>query len=224
MSLFVCGDTHGDIDFHKLNTKNFDPTGLTKNDYVLVCGDFGVVWDGDGYDAYMQNWYNKKPWTTLFVDGNHENHALLDSYPVEEWNGGLVHKISDSIIHLMRGQVYTIDGRKIFTMGGASSHDKAYRKENISWWAREVPSDEEFETALNNLKANDNKVDYIFSHCASSYVQNALCPWYTKDKLVNFFDVIEDIDFGHWYCGHYHEDRDIDEKHTVLYDYVDKLW
>ena len=37
MRLFVTGDTHGDIDFHKLNTKNF-PQGnlLTKDDFVIM--------------------------------------------------------------------------------------------------------------------------------------------------------------------------------------------
>ena len=67
---YVTGDAHGDIDFHKLNSKNF-PIGatLTKDDYVIVCGDFGAIWDGAGQDRYLQNWYTEKPWTTLFVDG-----------------------------------------------------------------------------------------------------------------------------------------------------------
>ena len=70
MQLFVTGDTHGDIDFHKLNTKNFPQgTQLTKKDYVIICGDFGAIWDGAKSDKYLQRWYNEKPWTTLFVDG-----------------------------------------------------------------------------------------------------------------------------------------------------------
>lgn len=67
---YVAGDCHGDLDWTKLNSENF-PEGkhLTKNDYVLVCGDFGCCWGNDPYDKYVQNWYNNKPWTTLFVDG-----------------------------------------------------------------------------------------------------------------------------------------------------------
>ena len=48
---------------------------------------------------------------------------MLSAYPITEWNGGKVHKIADNIIHLMRGQVFDIDGIRFFTMGGASSHD-----------------------------------------------------------------------------------------------------
>ena len=51
--IFITGDTHGDIDIQKLSSKNF-PKGktLTKNDYVIVCGDFGLVWDGSNSDKY----------------------------------------------------------------------------------------------------------------------------------------------------------------------------
>ena len=68
--IYVVGDTHGDIDFHKLNSKFFrEGKKLTKDDYVIICGDFGGVWDKGEYDKYVQNWYNERPWTTLFVDG-----------------------------------------------------------------------------------------------------------------------------------------------------------
>ena len=60
----------------------------------------------------------------MFVDGNHENYTrLYNDYPVEEWNGGKVHRIRDSVIHLMRGEIYDIDNKKIFVFGGAFSHD-----------------------------------------------------------------------------------------------------
>ena len=37
--------------------------------------------------------------------------------------GGKIQRIRPSIIHLMRGQVYLIDGKKVFSFGGASSQD-----------------------------------------------------------------------------------------------------
>ena len=52
-------------------------------------------------------WLSEKPWTTLFVDGNHENFDRLKNYPItEEW-GGKVQKIYDKVYHLMRGEIYT---------------------------------------------------------------------------------------------------------------------
>lgn len=121
---------------------------------------------------------------------NHENHVLLDSYPISEWNGGKVHFIAPSIIHLMRGQVYNIDGYIFFTMGGAQSHDKEYRKEGISWWPREMPSDEEYQEALNNLAKAHHCVDYVITHCAPDHIQNQFGYYMEHDKLTNFLKVV----------------------------------
>ena len=224
MRLFITGDTHGDIDFHKLNTKNF-PEGrlLTKEDFVIICGDFCAVWDGAKSDKYLQKWYNEKPWTTLFIDGNHENHDILDSFPISEWNGGKVHFITPSIIHLMRGQVYKIGNKTFFTMGGAESHDKIYRKEGVSWWRREMPSDDEYEEGLLNLNKVNNQVDYILSHCAPDRLQSKIAYWYEHDKLTNYLEIIrQTIEFKDWLLRHYHINKDFGKYH-VLYNNIIEL-
>lgn len=214
--IFITGDTHGTIDWGKLNTTKFpEQKNLTRDDYVIILGDFGGVWDGGKQDKYILKTYDQRNFTTLFIDGNHENHDLLDKYPVEEWNGGKIHRITNNVIHLMRGQVFTIDGVKIFTMGGAESTDRAWRTPGLSWWAREMPSDQEYKEAVANLEKNDFKVDYILTHCApegyicrnSVYVYNR-----SSNRLVSFFCHLLDgmgIEFKHWYFGHYHGDEDI---------------
>lgn len=232
---YVCGDTHGDLDWEKLNSENF-PEGkwLTKDDYVLICGDFGGVWDGSKYDKYVQDWYNKKPWTTLVVPGNHENWDLIDKLPTEKWHDGLVKKISDSIIVLMRGEVYEIDGRTIFTFGGAQSTDKKWRKEGVSWWAREMPSEEEYENGFKNLERYGYNVDYVFTHCAPNQVFNYLrargylSMGSTHDRLTGYLDLVraeveQKEKFKGWYLGHYHTDLDI-AKYHIMYDWVERLW
>lgn len=225
MSLYVCGDTHGLHDIEKLRNKYFDNTKLTKNDYVLICGDFGGVWDDSKHDKYVQKWFENKPWTTLFIDGNHENHDLLDGIRTFNWKGGEAHRISKSIIHLKRGQVYNIDGHKIFTMGGAKSIDKALRTEGVSWWNREMPSELEYDIALMNLKENKYKVDFIITHCASSSMTKCICSNFSTDELTDFFQKLENkVSFRHWYFGHYHIDRRLDDSHTALYQGVKKLW
>ncbi|WP_260504042.1 hypothetical protein [Paenibacillus illinoisensis] len=73
---------------------------MTKDDYVIIVGDFGLIWDGSNEDRYWLKWLDKtKSFTTLFLDGNHENFDLLEQYPVENWNGGKVHRINKSVIH-----------------------------------------------------------------------------------------------------------------------------
>lgn len=227
--IYITGDTHSMLDWEKINTTRFpEQKGLTKDDYLIVLGDFGGVLGVVGQDDYIIKTYNNRPFTTLFIDGNHDNHDLLDKYPVQEWCGGKVHFISDSIIHLMRGQVYDIDGLIIFTMGGAESTDKAYRKEGISWWSRELPSDEEYVEAIRNLEKHDLKVDIILTHCApEGYIgknMNGVCNR-SGNRLTRFFDdliTIHGLQYKHWYFGHYHRDADWD-KFSLVFNRVRKI-
>lgn len=220
--IFITGDTHCDYDWHKLNTTNFpEQKNLTKDDYVIITGDFGGVWGQDKTDKYIIKTYEKRNFTTLFVDGNHENHDALDGYPVEEWHGGKIHRISNTVIHLMRGQVYEIGGKTFFTMGGAQSTDKIYRKEGISWWARELPSDEEYSEAISNLEKHDFKVNFIVTHCAPedyAYYYTDMDISRKINKMTTFLSGLiteYDISFDGWYFGHYHEDIDFDNFHCL---------
>ena len=38
---------------------------------------------------------------------------LLPCFPVEDWHGGKVQRIRPSVIHLMRGQIYDIQGKTL---------------------------------------------------------------------------------------------------------------
>ena len=122
MAIFITGDTHGD--FIRFKKKIFyEQAELTKDDCVMIVGDFGDIWDGSAEDRHWLGWLEAKPFTTLFVSGNHENFDMLAEFPIEDWHGGRVQRVRPSVIHLMRGQIYDIQGRTFFTMGGASSHD-----------------------------------------------------------------------------------------------------
>ena len=123
--IYITGDCHRN--FERFNTRNFpEQKEMTKDDYVLICGDFGGIWNKDTEnkeETWLLDWLDCKTFTTLFIDGNHENFDRLYAYPVEEWHGGKIHKIRPSVLHLMRGQVFEIAEKKVFTFGGASSHD-----------------------------------------------------------------------------------------------------
>lgn len=120
--IYVTGDTHGD--FQRFGSKYFpQQKEMTRQDYVVITGDFGGLWDGGPKDQYWLDWLNEKPFTTLFVDGNHENFCLLNAMPERRWKGGRVHEVREHVLHLMRGQVFAFGGLTWFTMGGAASHD-----------------------------------------------------------------------------------------------------
>jgi len=220
--IFITGDTHGARDMSRFNIKNFPiQSELTKEDYVIVTGDFGLVWNGDKEDQYWLNWLNRKNYVTLFVDGNHENHSMLDAMPISQWNGGKVHFIKDNVIHLMRGQVFNIDSKKIFTFGGADSIDKGNRIEGKDWWRRELPSHKEYEEGLENLEKHNWKVNLVISHdCSQSIFEKIMAGLWVKSltSINKYFEVLEEkLDYKQWYFGHYHEDRWVDDKHRLIY-------
>ena len=243
--IYITGDTHAE--FSRFSARNFpEQKDMTKEDYVIICGDFGGVWDNSKAECHWLDWLNDKPFTALFVDGNHENFDLLAKLPVQGWNGGKVRFIRDSVIQLMRGQVFTISGKRLFTMGGASSHDiddgilepadpdfkskkkrldkrnAMYRINHISWWKEELPNDAEYAEARNNLAACEWKVDCIVSHCCPISIANMLGSGaYKADRLTEFLhEVSERCEFRQWYFGHYHDNRVIMERYGLLYEQI----
>ena len=218
--IFVTGDTHRD--FSRFEESIFyEQRDLTKDDHVVILGDFGGVWYGGESDDALLDELDAKPFTTLFVDGNHCSFPLLNAYPVEQWNGGKIHRIKPSVIHLMRGQVYNISGRKCFVMGGAKSQDKQFRKEGKSWWPEEMPSVEEYDEALENLGQSHWKVNFVFTHCAPDDVQTQIEDWYEHDKLTNFLEIVQqDLTYDYWFFGHYHTNKMITDKDIALYEQI----
>ena len=224
------GDMHGFIGLHNLGSEMW-PEGvkLTKDDYLIILGDFGLVWSNDKNHDNWLSWLNNRPWTTLFIDGNHENFDLLATYPIEKWHGGKIQKISSSIFHLMRGQVFEIEGKTFFTFGGAASVDRCNRTPGISWWYQEIPNAEEINEALHNLSTHDNSVDYVLTHtCPSDMVRSACppCTYFMKleDPTTDILSEFEKIlTFKHWYFGHFHTEKKINEKFTVMYESIRKL-
>ncbi|MDF1494976.1 metallophosphoesterase family protein [Caproiciproducens sp. CPB-2] len=223
--IYLTGDIHSNLGVDRL-TRFFENKRITKEDFVIILGDVGVCWDGGKKDTLLKQTLHELPLTTLFIDGNHENFELLNDYPVSYWNGGQVHEIEPDIIHLMRGQVFEIEKKTFFTMGGVASTDKMYRTEGISWRAEELPSEEEYEQGLKALNRNGNKVDYILTHTAPYEVISAMEMeiFEEEDVLRQYLQTISDeTEFKHWYFGHFHEDLDIEEIYHCLMDRVISL-
>lgn len=239
--IYITGDTHGE--FRRFSQRSFSAAA---DDYVIVCGDFGGVWDRSAEEKYWLDWLQAKPWTTLFVDGNHENYDLLAGYPIEAWHGGKAQFIRPKLLHLLRGQVFVIDGLRFFVMGGAASHDvdagilepddpdfdrkrkrlnrtrALYRVNHLSWWKEELPSEAEYAEGLANLERVGNRVDVILSHCAPSSIQDELCGGsYQNDRLTEYLEQIRKrCSFRRWFFGHYHRNLEIDERFTMLYERI----
>ncbi len=217
--LIITGDTHNTFDGRRLYKENFDYTGLTKEDYILVAGDFGYVWRGDERDDPELDKLSDLPVTILFVDGNHENFDALNAMEVQEWHGGKVHFVRPDVIHLMRGEIYEICGYSVFTFGGAYSVDKDFRTPGISWWPQEMPTAEEYEHGRQNLAQHGNRVDLIVTHDVPVAYARLIYGRARGYELSRYFSEIdENVEFEHWYFGHHHKEIEFDSKHTMLYN------
>lgn len=248
MAIFITGDTHGD--FSRLMEGAFPALDrLTRQDTLLICGDFGGLWQGGSRERKRLDRLEARPFTTLFVDGNHENFDRLLRIPTEPWQGGLVRRLRPHILHLARGQVFQIEGRKFFAMGGARSHDiqdgilersqlmegdlerlrhegARVRVNHLNWWRQELPDRQEYQTALHNLEQNGWQVDHIVTHCAPTAIQRQLFLESQPDPLTDFLEQVrQKCRFQSWFFGHYHQQAETGQspRYVLLYEQVTEL-
>lgn len=255
--IYITGDCHSR--FKKFSTAAFPEQNdlhMTKDDIVIVCGDFGAVWDArpSSEEAHWLDWMDTvKPYTTVFVDGNHENFDRLNSeFEVVDFYGGKAHKLRESVYHLMRGEVFEFEGRRFFAFGGAASHDISdgilrredytsdrafriaekqwkrrgleFRIEHRSWWAQELPNDAEYANAERNLARVGYQVDYVVTHCAPQSVASVIDPEMKADRLTEYFDdLAKRLTFRNWFFGHYHDDRKVNDRYILLYDQMVRI-
>lgn len=226
--IYITGDTHGERD--KINNLEIQ-LELTENDYLIIAGDFGFIFNNNYLEELILNELSTKPFKILFVDGNHECFPAIFRYSEEMWNGGKVHKIRENIYHLMRGQVFEIDGKKIFTMGGAYSVDRWFRKLNVSYWEEEIPTEEETNEAKKNLEAHNYQVDYIITHTVPSSVKWLMGYEVSQEHeedadFTDFLDEVrEKVSYKKWYAGHFHMNKIVSpaDNITVLYEGIQFL-
>lgn len=228
MSIYITGDTHGGMDSAKLRSCNFvEGKKLSKNDFLIVLGDFGI-WKDKRSQEFLE-WLDNKKFTTLFVEGNHEDYEYLKTFPKVDMFGNKVRKINDSVYQLLRGEIYTIENQTFFTFGGASSIDKMYRREGFDWFKEEECSYLEESNALLNLEKYNFKVDYILSHTCSSSSLEEIAEYFgfsleEFDCQNRFFEEIKyKVDYKGWLYGHFHKDFIVNEKELIVYDDVINL-
>lgn len=203
--IYITGDTHGDISRFKSKAVR----KLKRQDYLIICGDFGFVWQGTKAEQKRLAWIGKRRFTTLFIDGVHENRALLDAFPREEMFGGTVRRLGQRLFMLERGQVFTIDGKRIFAMGGGES-DESVEADNLhESWPADLPTSQEIVEAANRLADADYTVDYIVTYEAATTIKNAMdIRQDTINPLNTFLDrVLRCCTYKKWFFGCYHIDR-----------------
>lgn len=217
------GDIHGYPQSRFRPDVMYQRQQMKKKDICVVFGDHGYNFSYPAttkIDHQDLKYAAALPFEKWLLDGNHENHNWLAALPVIERYGGKMGHVYDNLYTLKRGEIYTVNGKKIFAFGGALSIDKALRTEGYDWWSQEIPSEEEFNYALDNLAKHDFKVDYVFSHtCPESFIrpmrlllkEEEIYP----DKTSYYLDCFlkAGLDFSAWYFAHWHvKSKMLDEK------------
>lgn len=229
--IYITGDTHGDQILWDVCIHSF----LKENDTIIIAGDFGMgFFDGRWWSEEMFfDHLEQQNYTVLFVDGNHEDFNKLNSYPVSQWNGGRVHRIRKNVIHLMRGEIYEIEGKRLLAFGGGYSLDKEMRVPGRTWWPEEMPSEEEYTHGIDNLERVGNQVDYIITHTCPretvEYMASVNRLGINKNvaeelPLTAYLQSIQwKVSYRKWYFGHFHLDRELWRNQYVLLNGIREL-
>ena len=233
--IYIRGDTHGQID-QLSESVIFGERSWTQEDILIVTGDFGYVFMGEqNYTSEKNNldMLARKPYTILFVDGNHEGFPFLKQYPEEIRYGAPVRRIRNNIFWLQRGYVYGIEGRTFFVMGGAYSVDRAFRRQYFErtgekiWFEEELPNSEEYNRGIANLNAYGRKVDYVITHTAPTSIvlqMTMSLPDVHEVELTGFLDwVYHEVQFRKWFFGHFHMDQVINDTVIACCNQVHRL-
>ncbi len=216
--IYVTGDLHGQL-------SRFDDPALRRlkeKDTLLVCGDFGFLWDGSAAEMNTLRKLSKKKFNICFVDGTHENFDMLAKLKIKRWNGGKVHQIAPNIFHLLRGQVYQIEDQTVFAFGGGESPDIEIRFEMNTWSDKEIPTREELLEGVENLQKTDGKVDIIITHEPPAKIKDFLLLNTGLDAPITAINTyLEDVGktctFSHWYFGSMHMDKFISATHACVF-------
>lgn len=219
--IYFTGDMHGD----KRRFTSLRLQLLKARDVLIVCGDFGFLWNGSPEEKAVLEWIGKRRYQVLFIEGTHDNLDLLDSYPVEEWNGGLTHHICGNLRHLIRGQVFEIQGKRLLTIGGGESRDVSFRKAGENWWERELPTFPEVEEWCRRLDDYGCRVDYVVSHQAPTNVDSCFTGKVCEvTALTAFMDQFQQqCEFEKWFFGAYHQDKVVPPKYHGLFEKVERV-
>lgn len=211
--IYITGDLHGDRNrFQSPQLKK-----LKKGDTLIVCGDFGFIWQGGKAEEKILSWIGKRKYNVLFVEGTHDNLELLGQYPTQEWQGGLTHHISGRLRHLCRGEIFNIEGKTVLAMGGGQPDENSLP--GVSFWPGVLPSKEEVLAICDRLDDHQWKADVVVSHQAPTYIDACITQQVCEvNMLTALMDTVRRKNgFGLWCFGSYHLNKLIPPNFRCLY-------
>lgn len=221
MLIFVTGDKHGQLEPF-LENSAFKK--IKKNDILIVCGDFGFLWDKSNLEYKKLKWLSKRKYKIAFVDGCNDNMEIIEEYPVSVWNGGQVRLISDNIIYLMKGELYNIEDKKVLAFGGGFNSNLTADLDNNNWWPENYSTMASVDAVVRNIERVNGDFDLIVTHEAPSSITPCIEKIPSNNAINNILEEIRTHSkFNMWFFGKYHMDKMIAPKYCAIFDRVIKF-
>lgn len=217
--IYITGDTHGQFRHIELFCRRFE---TSYRDILIILGDAGINFSGAALDSSKKDLLDSLPITIFCIHGNHEQRpGTIATYKERLWRGGVVYYEDEypSLLFAKDGEIFDLDGKKAIAIGGAYSIDKEIRlMRGYGWWEDEQPSAEIKQYVEAQLEQLNWQVDIVLSHTAplkyepvEVFLKKVDQSEVDKSTEV-WLDSIEDkLDYGKWYCGHYHTEKRIDK-------------
>ena len=242
--IFITGDIHGNPG--SAISRIYQIDNPTEEDKIIVCGDAGLEYGGiiSADTKYIMSTF---PGEWIIMRGNHDNRywrnhtEISETYssyiarPQDGWiieNNYLIEKQYYNIKYVKDGGgLYHIDSYNFLFIPGAYSVDKYYRlnrnlpyekEERLNWLEKEflfTLAEEEF-----------HKIDFVIGHTfplkMEKYYQDLFLSGLNESSIdksmEQFLNIIMDTiekhqSFKQYFGGHFHADRQLTEKYTMLY-------
>lgn len=216
--IYITGDTHGRFERVAQLCARFE---TSSEDILIILGDAGINFSGEFHDSGKKRFLEELPITLFCVHGNHEQRPnTIDTYREKLWHGGTVYYEEEypDLLFAKDGEVFDFDGKKTIVIGGAYSVDKEVRlMYGYGWWPDEQPSEEikaDVERQLDELGWN---IDVVLSHTiplkyepVEVFLKGIDQSKVDKSTEIWLDRIEERLNYGKWYCGHYHTEKKID--------------
>jgi len=198
--ILFAGDIHGNIKHAEWLFKHASKNGVT---HIIACGDFGYwvhMAFGKKFINRVAHLAEKNNIRFYWVDGNHENHDILDDLVREHGASAPIPTPNEWLCYIPRGCRFTIGGKTIMGYGGAYSVDWDQRIAGHSWWRQELIN----EYHLDGIAPE--KVDILVTHEAPlgkriSYKDDIRISVRQRELIS---ELVEKVQPDYHFCGHHH--------------------
>ena len=229
--IWYTGDIHGDVKRVREGILRHD---IQPGDTIVILGDLGLNYHGNAVDhrrkREMETIAREAGVEIFGIHGNHDMRPwnVYNMRETERFGGrGWIEYDYPHIFYARDGEVFDLEGRQAIVCGGAYSVDKRWRvRMGWTWFEDEQPSEEIKRDVERTLERLHWRVDTMLTHtCPIKFTPTeAMFPGLDQKKIdkstERWLDTIEDrLDYDHWFCGHWHINKDLGRFHFLMEDY-----